>query len=290
MFAPFIIGLAALLSGSIITGNGRFRKCAILVFLGPFQGLHGDADLPESHLGNVADRAAQDGGYVRGIEVPDMAEVQFVHVDRRVIAAASQQHIQDAAFHGALELQLRVLLVQFFQEAVRLVQHQVPEVVGVVVLHQHVRDGFQIFREGLHLLSGNVEGVRQGLHHGFLVPELHLPELDGAARVAVGVRQVEHIAEPVAGGAHVQQGDTLGALVDPAAQAVPDVDPGTGNGVRLLLKDQELLLEVVLVVAGSGPKESKIGRLGGQDLRLHLIRQVPHDLVFAWHIVPPLRV
>ena len=93
MFAPFIIGLVALLSGSIITGNGRFRKCAILVFLGPFQGLHGDADLPEGHLGNVADGAAQDGGHVRGIEVPDMAEVQFVHVDRRVIAAAGQQHV-----------------------------------------------------------------------------------------------------------------------------------------------------------------------------------------------------
>ena len=93
MFAPFIIGLATLLSGSIIIGNGRFRKCAILVFLGPFQGQYGDANLPEGHLGNVADGAAQDGGYVRGIEVPDMAEVQFVHVDRRVIAAADQQHV-----------------------------------------------------------------------------------------------------------------------------------------------------------------------------------------------------
>ena len=168
-------------------------------------------------------------------------------------------------------------------------QHQVPEVVGVVVLHQHVRDGFQIFREGLHFLPGNMEGVRQGLHHRFLVPELHLPELDGAARVAVGVCQVEHIAEAVAGGAHVQEGDAPGALVDPAAQPVPDVDSGTGDGVRLLLEDQELLLEVVLVVSGSGPKEGKVGAFGGQNLRLHLVGQVPHDLVFAWHVVPPLR-
>jgi hypothetical protein len=64
-----------------------------LVFLGPFQGLHGDADLPEGNLGNVADGAAQDGGHVRGIEVPDVGEVQSVHVDRRVIAAAGQQHV-----------------------------------------------------------------------------------------------------------------------------------------------------------------------------------------------------
>ena len=188
-----------------------------------------------------------------------------------------------------LELQLRVLLVQLLQKAVCLVQHEVPEVVRIVVLHQHVRDGFQIFREGLHFLPGNMEGVRQGLHHRFLVPELHLPELDGAARVAVGVRQVEHIAEPVAGGAHIQEGDAPGALVDPAAQTVPYVDSGAGNGVRLLLEDQKLLLEVVLIVAGSRPKEGKIGGLGGQDLGLHLIRQVPHDLVFAWHVVPPLR-
>lgn len=168
-------------------------------------------------------------------------------------------------------------------------QHEVPEVVGVVVLHQNVRDSFQIFREGLHFLPGNMEGVRQGLHHRFLVPELHLPELDSTARVAVGVRQVEHIAEPVARGAHVQKGNSLGALVDPAAQAVPYVDSGAGNGVRLLLEDQELLLEAVLVVSGSGPKEGKIGGLGGQDLGLQLIRQVLHDLVFAWHVVPPLR-
>ena len=237
MFAPFRFGLVVCPSSYIIAGKSVFRKCAILGSLGFFQRTNRDADFPQRHFGYVADSVSKDGGNVRRIKVQDVTEIEIVLIDGGIIAAARQQHIGDTAPHGAPEFHLDVELVQILQQTALCIQRQIPEIVRNVVLHQHLCRLFQKLWKGLHLLPRNPEAVGQGLHHGKLVPELHLPNGHGSPGIAVRVGNVEHIAQAVTGRGGIQQGDAVGTFVDPAAKLVPELYARTSGGVGLLLVD-----------------------------------------------------
>ena len=82
-----------------------------------------------------------------------------------------------------------------------------------------------------------------------------MPEGDVPIKPAVRIRQIEHISQFVGSVGIHQKGDALGAAIDPSAQRIPGFDTGTGNGIRLLGVDQNLILKAVFIGICCGVQE-----------------------------------
>ena len=122
----------------IIPACGWAGKCAILLLFLPVQIPHRAGDLPQGHLGNIADRAPQNGQSFRGIEVVDMGKILAVEKLLGVNAAPGQHDIGHAVLQQALKPALRTEVVQFLQQTALLDAPQLGAVVAEVVLHDYL--------------------------------------------------------------------------------------------------------------------------------------------------------
>ena len=133
------------------------------------------------------------------------------------------------------------------------------------------------------VLSGN--HFRHRLHQiGAELPHLRV------ARIAAypGVAHIKNVVQTRYTTGLVQQGDTLGAAPDVAVHAVaPNIEAGTGGGVRPLGVNHELVCKIILVQPGcSGQIVRPVFPIPGQFL-CRLLGKVQVFLCFIWHCVPP---
>ena len=212
-----------------------------------------------------------------------MPEIIREVVVSRIDSAAGQQHEADAGGHGLTQPHFRVQIIQLFEKAAFLDTIQIREVVRDIVLDHHAGAAHQALGKAPIRLQF-AKGVCQVLHDGALISLLHSPYGDRIAGTGVGVRQVEHISQPVLRIPVIhQQGDTLRALVDPSAETVPGVDFRASRSVGPLGVDEELLLEGVLVVVRCGRKKRHIATGAGYDIRSLSFRKLYHKLMLVRH-------
>ena len=93
----------------------------------------GGGDLPEDHLGRVADCRAQDSHRFRGVEVIDAGEVVTDIVIGGVVAAPGQEHKGHTVLQQIPEPHLGIQLIEFLQKAPSLHAIELFQIVRQVV-------------------------------------------------------------------------------------------------------------------------------------------------------------
>ena len=214
----------------------------------------GDANLPQHLLAGLADHLSQRTNGGRTIKVGDCDEIFAVKEAFRFQSTTGHQGIGDADGGSCLELHLDVIIIVLLQERTVNDVEEVPPMIFPICPSQ---------------LSGHIDDLLgkivsrcsiAALQHGgdrSLVLFLQLPQPGGAGMLTgSSVRNVEHIAQPWAVARIVHQSDTLGPAPHiPSHLVIPKVILGTGGGVRPLGIDHHLILERVLVKAGSRGKK-----------------------------------
>ena len=113
----------------------------------------------------------------------------------------------------------------------------------------------------------------------------HLPDGNFFARSAVGVGYIKHMTQLIRCIRIDQQRNAFGIAVDPAAMLIPPADFGAGCRIRLLCKNQQLLLKRIFEIIGrSGQEVHVVVRIHCQSpqmFRLHLC----NHLILARHLV-----
>ena len=257
MFAPFLVGFALCISD-------------------------GNADLPQHLLVDLADRCSQrpDGG--RGVEIKDCHEIFVVEVAFRLQSAAGHQSVSDADGGGCLELHSDVILIIFLQKGTVNDIEEVLLMLRPVFLSQF--SGYLGELSG-KVITGNIIGaLKHGLHR-IQMALLQLPQPGSAGMfTGSGVGNVKDIAQagPVPGIVH--QSNPFGAApYIPAHLFIPQIVLCTGGSVRTLGVDHQLLMERVLVKAGSSGEKPCPFLPAPRELRCHLIRHLCISFSFGWH-------
>ncbi|MCU6784826.1 hypothetical protein OCV46_12950 [Anthropogastromicrobium aceti] len=248
LFAPFLVGFALCISD-------------------------GNADLPQHLLVDLADRCSQrpDGG--RGIEIKDCHEIFVVEVAFRLQSAAGHQSVSDADGGCCLELHSDVILIIFFQKGTVNDIEEVLLMLRPVFLSQF--SGYLGELSG-KVITGNIIGaLKHGLHR-IQMALLQLPQPGSAGMfTGSGVGNIKNIAQagPVPGIVH--QSNSLGAApYIPAHLFIPQIVLCTGGGVRTLGVDHQLLMERVLVKAGSSGEKPCPFLPAPRKLRCYLLRHL----------------
>lgn len=221
-----------------------------------------------------------------GVEVYYMGEVIWQKMLIRIVTAPLDRYESDTVFYGRSEPDLQIQIVQFLQKAAGSHQFQIPEVVGKIICNGQFGGFYQGLRH-IQVLNFFAIAVTQGFYYGIFIPLLHLPEGDVAVEPAVGICQIEHIAQFIGGiGVH-QKGDALGTTVDPSAQFVPGFDIRTGDCPRLLDVDQNLILKAVFVGVRCGGKECHVFLTIGDNAFRFIRGHGDNDLIFTGHLMAP---
>ena len=236
----------------------------------------GDANLPQHLLAGLADCLSQGTNGGRTIEVGDCDEIFVVKVAFQFQATTGHQGVGDADGSGGLELHLDVIIIVLLQERIVNDVEEVPPMIFPIrpgQLSGHVDD---LLRKIVSRCS--IAVLQHGGYRSFML-FLQLPQPGGAGMLTgSGVRNVEHIAQPGTVVGIVHQGNALGPAPHiPPHLVIPEVVLGTGGSVRPLGIDHHLILERVLVKAGSRGKKPRpllpaIGELGCYlfgHLRIH---------------------
>ena len=248
MFAPFLVGFTLCISD-------------------------GDADLPQHLLVNLADRCSQrpDGG--RGVEIKDRHEIFVVEVAFRLQSAAGHQSVSDADGGGCLKLHSDVILIIFFQKGTVNDIEEVLLMLRPVFLSQF--SGYLGELSGKVITIDIIGALQHGLH-GIQMALLQLPQPGCAGMfTGSGVGNVKDIAQagPVPGIVH--QSDPLGTAPYISAHLfIPQIVLCTGGGVRSLGVNHQLLMERVLVKAGSSGEKPCPFLPAPRELRCHLVRHL----------------
>ncbi|GCB29230.1 hypothetical protein KGMB03357_08910 [Anaerotignum faecicola] len=126
------------------------------------------------------------------------------------------------------------------------------------------------------VITGNIiDALQHGLHR-IQMALLQLPQPGSAGMfTGSGVRNIKNIAQagPVPGIVH--QSDSLGAApYIPAHLFIPQIVLCTGGSVRALGIDHQLLMERVLVKAGSSSEKPCPFLPASRELRRHLLRHL----------------
>ena len=100
---------------------------------------------------------------------------------------------------------------------------------------------------------------------------------------AVGVRNIEDIAQLVVARTIHQKGDALAASVDPPPELVPHAHLRTGGGIRPLGVDEELIPEAVFMIPGGGGEEVHVGLAAGADAQGFCQGQLQNFLFLTGH-------
>ena len=248
MLAPFLVGFALCISD-------------------------GDADLPQHLLVNLADCCSQrpDGG--RGVKIKDRHEIFVVEVAFRFQSTAGHQSVSDTDGGCCLELYSDVKLIIFLQKGTVNDIEEVLLMLRPVFLSQF--SGYLRELSG-KVITGNIIGAFQHDLHGIQMALLQLPQPGSAGMfTGSGVGNIKNIAQagPVPGIVH--QSNSLGAApYIPAHLFIPQIVLCTGGGVRTLGVDHQLLMERVLVKAGSSGEKPCPFLPAPRELRCYLLRHL----------------
>ncbi len=248
MFAPFLVGFALCISD-------------------------GNADLPQHLLVDLADRCSQRSDGCRSIEIKDRHEIFVVEVAFRFQSTAGHQSISDTDGGCCLELYSDVKLIIFLQKGTVNDIEEVLLMLRPVFLSQF--SGYLGELSG-KVITGNIIGaLKHGLHR-IQMALLQLPQPGSAGMfTGSGVGNIKNIAQagPVPGIVH--QSNSLGAApYIPAHLFIPQIVLCTGGGVRTLGVDHQLLMERVLVKAGSSGEKPCPFLPAPRELRCHLLRHL----------------
>ena len=126
-------------SAVIILAVRFLGKCAILFLFLSVQIPHGAGDLPQGHLGNIADGGSQDSEGFWGIKVVDTGKVLNGEIVPWVNAASGQHHIGHAVFQQALEPYSCAAVIQFLQQTARFDIAKVGVVVAEIIFNDNLR-------------------------------------------------------------------------------------------------------------------------------------------------------
>ena len=175
------------------------------------------ADLPQSHLCDVAGGDAQgvDGG--RRVEFIDMGEL----IGRKIVvcpqAEAGQQHIGHADLQRVPVERLQIEVIQFLQQAVLPALPQVLQVVREVVCHGIVAGGAHRVRK-IFFFGQVAEGGLQRFDDLRLKGRVHRPDGQRTGKAGrMGVRNIKIELQAVLT-IITKYGNALGSTVDPAAK------------------------------------------------------------------------
>lgn len=215
------------------------------------------ADLPQSHLCDVAGGDAQgvDGG--RRVEFVNMGKFVSGEIIVRPQAQPGHQHIGHADLQRVPVERLQIEVIQFLQQAVLPALPQVLQVVREVVRYGVVAGGAHRVRQ-IFFFGQVAEGGLQRLDDLRLKGRVHRPDgqwTGKTGRMGVGNIKIELQAVlPVI----AKYGDALGPTIDPAAKlTIPALHLKDRRGVRALGVDQKLLIEwAFVVIAGRAEKAS----------------------------------
>lgn len=183
----------------------------------------------------------------------DEFKIRLIKIAVCVIAAAGQHRVGKAVCQQGFQPHGEIQVIQIFQEAVLPSAAQFFQVIGQIVLRNHLAHGTDLFHEGDAGFSLHLEAVADGFQHCLLVGGFHLPELRllGAVTPRVRIRYIKNILEPGLVAGVIQQSDAPAAPVYPAIHpTVPKLNGGTGGGVGTLSVDQELIPKGVLINPG----------------------------------------
>ena len=180
-----------------------------------------------------------------------------------VKAAARKRHILDAGRYG-LKKQFGGLIRPHSRKAAALGGfHQVGKIHPAVIPRR--------FFGGVHQSSGQLavrlhtEVYRKNASHRVPMFRVELPKPHVlSAAPGPRVRYVEHVFQAYAPAGLIQQGDPLGATLDPAFELVPDGDRGAGRGIRVLGMNEKLIIHAVFIHSrGGGEKRRPFFRICG---------------------------
>ena len=257
MFAPFLVGFALCISD-------------------------GNADLPQHLLVDLADRCSQrpDGG--RGVEIKDCHEIFVVEVAFRLQSAAGHQSVSDADGGCCLELYSDVKLIILLQKGTVNDIEEVLLMLRPVFLSQF--SGYLSELSG-KVITGNIIGAFQHDLHGIQMALFQLPQPGSAGMfTGSGVGNIKNIAQAGSVPGIVHQSNSLGAApYIPAHLFIPQIVLCTGGGVRSLGIDHQLLMERVLVKAGSSGQKSRPFLPAACELGRHMVGHLPVKFCFGWH-------
>ncbi|MGM9600735.1 MAG: hypothetical protein ACI3W5_03980 [Faecousia sp.] len=211
----------------------------------------GDANLPQHPLVDLADCCSQRSYGGRGIEIKNCHKIFMVEIAFRFQPATGHEGVGNADSGGVFELYFDVKLIIFLQKGIVNDIEKVPLMLCPIFIRQFPG---HIGELPCKIVPCNAVGALQHGRHGISVPFLHLPQPWGAGVfTGPGIRNIKNIAEPRPVPGIVHQGDTLGTAPDiPAHCSIPQLIFSAGGGVRALGIDHQLLMERILVKAGSG--------------------------------------
>ncbi|MDB7920657.1 hypothetical protein [Flavonifractor plautii] len=183
----------------------------------------------------------------------DELKIRLVKVAVCVIATAGQHRVGKAVCQQSFQPHGEIQVIQIFQEAVLPGVAQFFQIIGQIVLRNHLAHGTDLLCEGDAGFSLHLEAVADGFQYGLLVGGFHLPELRllGAITPWVCIRHVKDVLEPGLVAGVIQQGNAPAAPVYPAIHpTVPKLNGGAGGGIGTLGVDQKLIPEGVLINPG----------------------------------------
>ena len=248
MLAPFLVGFALCISD-------------------------GNADLPQHLLVDLADRCSQRSDGCRSIEIKDRHEIFVVEVAFRLQSTAGHQSVSDADGGGCLELHSDVILIIFLQKGT------VNDIEEVLLMLRPVFLGqFSGYLRELSgkVITGNIIGALQHGLHGIQMALLQLPQPGSSGMfTGSGIGNVKDITQARSVPGIVHQSDPFGtAPYIPAHLFIPQIVLRTGGGVRSLGIDHQLLMEWVLVKAGSSSEKPCPFLPAPCELCCHLVRHL----------------
>ena len=258
-------------------------KCTGLGFFCPIQRPDGHFDFPEYHFCNVAGGDTKNRYGSAGVKVQHMGEVTVIVVLCGIDTASGQQHVRNAVDQGKVKAAFQIIAVQLVEKASCFDPFQGGNIVLQIICDGVICDLHQEPGE-VKLLRHFAKAVFQSFPNCFLVLVRHLPEIDLPTLPAVGIGNIENIAQLVGNIPVNQQGDALCAFVDPSSKLIPHLDLRTGSSIGFLSVDQQLLLKAVLVVVCGGVQECQepfgVGGYAQGLLRRHFF----DDLILTGHI------
>lgn len=183
----------------------------------------------------------------------DELKIRLVKVAVCVIATAGQHRVGKAVCQQSFQPHGEIQVIQIFQEAVLPGVAQFFQIIGQIVLRNHLAHGTDLLCEGDAGFSLHLEAVADGFQYGLLVGGFHLPELRllGAITPWVCIRHVKDVLEP-------------GLVAGVIQQAMPLLPRFTQRSIRLFQNsmvaqavasgrwgvDQKLIPEGVLINPG----------------------------------------
>lgn len=183
----------------------------------------------------------------------DEFKISLIEVAVCVIAATGQHRVGKAVCQQGFQPHGEIQVIQILQKTVLPGVAQFFQVIGQIVLRNHLAHGTDLLCKGDAGFLLHLEAVADGFQHGLLVGGFHPPQLRllGAVTPGVRIRHVKNILEPDLVAGVIQQGDAPAAPVYPAIHpAVPELNGGAGGGVGTLGVDQKLIPKGVFINPG----------------------------------------